>query len=408
MIQFRISQVHKLDRMETGADLYGDSMIDAGNGKKIKVLQVVEDMGLNSGVSSMLMNYYRFISHERVNFDFLVFRDVPMDVRQYCSQCGSAIYQAPPLTGRNVFSGKLEKEIDAILAEHGGEYDIIHGHEPNVAFIFMRLAKKRGIACRVIHSHNSRGADSLAKKMRNFVLHKWGLRYATHYCACSKKAALYLYGTDENVTIINNAIDIDRFRYREDVREMMRSRLGADGRFVIGHVGRFAPQKNHEYLLRVFAGVLKKTPDAVLLLIGGGDGEAAVRAGAEELGLSGNVIFAGVTDQVPAYMQAMDVLVLPSRYEGLPVVCVEAQAAGLPCLVSDRVTREVGLLPDVEYIGIGDADITKWEESLDRIRKRGSAPKREQAAGQVRLAGFDIREEGRKLEEYYCRIVCGD
>lgn len=218
----------------------------------MRVLQVIDDMGLNSGVSSMLLNYYKYIDHSKVNFDFMVYNTVSDDVKKYCKRNHSKIYEVGPLSGRTVLDGTLYKKTESVMKRYAKKYDVIHGHEPNTAFIYMKLAKKYGIKNRIIHSHNAKGADGITKKARNFILNQYGLKYATNYCACSKKAAKYLYGTTKHVNVINNAIDIDKFRFQPEVRSYMRKKLGVENMFVVGHVGRFAPQKNHEYIIDIF------------------------------------------------------------------------------------------------------------------------------------------------------------
>lgn len=389
----------------------------------VRVLQVIEDMGLNSGVSSMLLNYYRHMDLEKVNFDFLTFKPVPNEVRDFCKKNKSVIYEAGALTGRRVIDGSLKKSVEAVLSAHAGEYDIIHGHEPNAAFIYMKLAKKYGIKCRIIHSHNARGADGTLKKIRNFVLNGYGLRFANVRCACSRKAAQYLYHTSEHVRIINNAVDTSRFIFDAGVRERMRAELGVTDKFVVGHVGRFAPQKNHEYLLRVFKRVHEKNKDAVLLLIGDGELFESVKRQARELGLEDCVRFTGITDNTAAYMQAMDVFVLPSRYEGLPVVCVEAQAAGLECVLSSEITREVDLTGRVKFLNIGGDDTEVWADVVLALGQRGGfdgeydgdlnksrseqtyADKRRADAALVADAGYEISREGVKLQKFYIRLA---
>lgn len=386
----------------------------------MRVLQVIDDMGLNSGVSSMLLNYYRYIDHDKVNFDFMVYNTVSDDVKEYCKRNHSRIYEVGPLSGKTVLDGTLYKKVEGVMKRYAKKYDVIHGHESNTAFIYMKLAKKYGINNRIIHSHNAKGADGMIKKVRNFILNHYGLKYATNYCACSKKAAKYLYGTTNHVNIINNAIDINKFRFQPEVRNRMRKKLGVEDMFVVGHVGRFAPQKNHEYIIDIFWQFHQKVQDSKLVLIGDGELMDAIKQKVSALYLDDAVLFEGVKNNVNEYMQAMDVFVLPSMYEGLPVVCVEAQAAGLSCIVSKEVTREIKITKNVEFIEIDNEysvlqsaiqsnqnnqkDIKSWVQKLIKIREKKNVDSRKLYADRVAKQGFDIREQSKKLESYYIKL----
>lgn len=386
----------------------------------MRVLQVIDDMGLNSGVSSMLLNYYRYIDHDKVNFDFMVYNTVSDDVKEYCKRNHSRIYEVGPLSGKTVLDGTLYKKVEGVMKRYAKKYDVIHGHESNTAFIYMKLAKKYGINHRIIHSHNAKGADGMVKKVRNFILNHYGLKYVTDYCACSKKAAKYLYGTTNHVNIINNAIDINKFQFRQEVRNRMRKKLGVEDMFVVGHVGRFAPQKNHEYIIDVFWQFHQKVQNSKLVLIGDGELMDVIKQKVHVLHLHDAVLFEGVQNNVHEYMQAMDVFVLPSMYEGLPVVCVEAQAAGLTCVVSKEVTREIKITKNVKFIGIDNKcpvlrsavqsnqknqkDINDWVQELIKIREKKNVDSRKLCADKVAKKGFDIREQSKRLENYYIKL----
>lgn len=389
----------------------------------MRVLQVIDDMGLNSGVSSMLLNYYRYIDHDKVNFDFMVYNTVSDDVKEYCKRNHSRIYEVGPLSGKTVLDGTLYKKVEGVMKRYAKKYDVIHGHESNTAFIYMKLAKKYGINHRIIHSHNAKGADGMVKKARNFILNHYGLKYATDYCACSMKAAKYLYGTTNHVNIINNAIDINKFRFQPEVRNRMRKKLGVEDMFVVGHVGRFAPQKNHEYMIDIFWQFHQKVQDSKLVLIGDGELMDTIKQKVSALHLNDAVLFEGVQSNVNEYMQAMDVFLLPSMYEGLPVVCVEAQAAGLSCIVSKEVTREIKITKNVKFIGIDNKcpilqsaiqsnqnnqkDIKSWVQELIKIREKKNVDSRKLYADRVAKQGFDIREQSKKLESYYVKLSNG-
>lgn len=374
------------------------------------MLQIVEDMGLNSGISSMLLNYYRHIDKERISFDFITFKPIPENVKKYCEDNGSRVFYAGELSGKRIINGELERCVDNIFSRYEGEYSIVHCHETNLAFVILKLAQKHNIHGRIIHSHNSRGADGALKKVRNHILHKMGLKYATDFWACSRKAAVFLYGTDEGKVIINNAIELESYRFNTEARNKIRGELNCkENTFVIGHVGRFAEQKNHKYLINVYENFCEKHPgiDTKLVLIGDGELIGEVKNEVEKIRHKSGVVFVGLTDRVKEYVQGMDVFALPSLYEGLPVVAVEAQAAGLACIISNQVTDEVKVLESTVMAGITSKDVDIWCDELysiyNQVEKSGYD--RSQAYNIVAEAGFDINIESKRLEKYYMSIV---
>ena len=221
----------------------------------------------------------------------------------------------------------------------------------------------------------------------------------------------------KHVNVINNAIDIDKFRFQPEVRSYMRKKLGVENMFVVGHVGRFAPQKNHEYIIDIFWQFHQKVQDSKLILIGDGERMDKIKQKVSALHLDDAVLFEGVQNNVHEYMQAMDAFILPSMYEGLPVVCVEAQAAGLSCVVSKEVTREIKITKNVKFIGIDNEypvlqsmvqsnqkDSKDWVKELVKIRKTGIVDDRKLYADKVAKQGFDIRKQSKKLENYYIKL----
>ena len=369
--------------------------------ESIRVLQVLDFINYNSGVSAVVTNYFFQLDPQRVQCDFLLY-EMPEDAwMTRLTAAGAKVYATGKPSGRSM--AEYERNVKDFFWQHAKDYDIVHVHIPNAAFIVLRYAKKYGIKVRILHSHNARGADGAVKKIRNYLLNQCGIRYANQYFACSVKAGNYLFGEKRcgQLVVLPNAIRLERYAFDEKKRKTIRDSLGVkEHELLLGHIGRFAEQKNHEGLLKIFAETRKRGMDTKLVLLG--DGELREKTGqlAEQLGIKDQVLFAGVVANVPDYLSAMDIFLLPSLYEGLPVVCVEAQAAGLPCLISDQVTREIALTDQVWFLANGDLD--SW---CDRIRKISAEGRGRNAV--KGLEQYDIVRQTRNLEERYLQYATG-
>ena len=369
--------------------------------ESIKVLQVLDFINYNSGVSAVVTNYFFQLDPQRVQCDFLLYEMSEDAWTARLTAAGAKVYATGKPSGRSM--AEYERNVKDFFRQHAKDYDIVHVHIPNAAFIVLRYAKKYGIKVRILHSHNARGADGAVKKIRNYLFNQWGIRYANQYFACSVKAGNYLFGEKRcgQLVVLPNAIRLERYAFDKKKRKTIRDSLGVkEHELLLGHVGRFAEQKNHEGLLKIFAETRKRGMDTKLVLLG--DGELREKTGqlAEELGIKDQVLFAGVVANVPDYLSAMDIFLLPSLYEGLPVVCVEAQAAGLPCLISDQVTREIALTDQIWFLANGDLD--SW---CDRIRKISAEGRSRNAV--KGLEQYDIVRQTRNLEERYLQYAAG-
>ena len=353
----------------------------------IRILHIVTYMG-RGGLETMLMNYYRSLDRSRVQFDFLTHRDFRADYDDEIEALGGRIYRLPNL---NPFSRSYLGALDRFFGEHP-EYRIVHSHLDCMSAIPLKAAKKHGVPVRIAHSHNSNQTKD-AKYLLKLIYKQMIAHNATELFACSDEAGRWMFaGADFRV--LNNAIDAERYGYDANIRAEVRKELGipADA-FTAGHVGRFMPQKNHGFLLRIFA----ELPDnAMLLLVGDGELRAENEHLAEELGIRDRVIFAGLRRDVERMLQAMDVFVFPSLYEGLPLSVIEAQAAGLPCLISDKVPIECKKTDLVTQIPL-DASPAEWAEAVVSAAKTP----RTNTLAQIREAGFDIRANAEWLQNYY-------
>lgn len=333
--------------------------------KPIRILQVLDTINSGSGVAAVVLNYYRYLEKDKVIFDFMVNEEVDKELREALEENGSSIYRMPSLKLKNYF--QYQMELKRFFRKHS-EYSIVHGHIPNAAAFYLKAAKEANVLVRIVHSHNSMGADKAWKRIRNRILSQIGILYATDYMACGEKAARYLYGKEKrNIYLMRNAIDSDKFQYQQDIRQKVREKLGWERAYIIGNVGRFCSQKNQEFLLEVFIEVYKTDKTARLLLVGDGEKRNKIEKWIKEKEYQDIIVCTGVTKDVNSYLQAMDIFVLPSRYEGVPIAALEAQAAGLFCILSTEVTREIQT-EYTEYLSLRDT-LKQWAEVLLKRKK---------------------------------------
>lgn len=337
-----------------------------------RILQVLDTLNTGSGVASVVLSYYRGIRKLQKNknqllFDFMVNEEVAEPIKNELEKNGSRIFLMPPLQIRYYF--EYRRKLENFFKEHL-EYQIVHGHMPNAAAFYLYAAKKAGVPIRILHSHNSQGADLQWKRIRNWLLSKVGIWCANQYMACGEKAAHYLYGKNcSQVYLLNNVVDAEHFRYRKEIRQNIRKTIQVEGKFVIGHVGRFCYQKNQKFLIKIFAEIYKREKNAYLFLLGDGEERQEIETMIEKYHLQKAVKLFGIVSNVEDYMQAMDVFLLPSRYEGVPVSVLEAQATGLPCVISSEVTREV----ETEYTEYMDLtqSAKRWGDAVLRWKETG-------------------------------------
>jgi len=354
----------------------------------VKVLHVVTYMG-RGGLETMIMNYYRKIDRDKVQFDFLVHREFEADYEKEISELGGNIYRVP---GLNPFSPAYYRALDCFFAKH--EYDVVHSHLDCLSAYPLRSAKKHGVRVRIAHAHNTRQDWNLKYPIK--ILSKcWIPYYATHLFACGEEAGKWMFGKHP-FTIVNNAIDARCFRYSPEREISIKERLGVRGRFVLGHVGRFSPQKNHDFLIDVFQAVLAECSDAVLLLIGTGDGQYSIEEKVAGLGILDKVRFLGNRDDVADLLQAMDIFVFPSLYEGLSVAAVEAQASGVPCVMSDQVPAECKVCSNVEFISLKES-VSVWAKQICKWRDYKKADTYKEICDRK----FDISGNVAWLEKFY-------
>lgn len=361
----------------------------------IRILQVATVMN-RGGLETMLMNYYRKLDRTKVQFDFLVNRFERGHYDDEIEAMGGRIYRMPPIRPWNY--ARYARLLDKFFAEHP-EYRVVHSHINENSGLVLRAANKAGIPCRVAHSHLSGLPLDYKAPFRLYGrLHL--NRNATALFACSEEAGVWLFGADavkeRGLVVFKNAVDCQEFAYDEQRRAVMRAQLGLEGKFVVGHVGRFNPQKNHEFLLDIFAETYKRNPNAVLLLVGEGHLKERCQEKAARLGLGDAVRFLGLRGDIPALMQAMDVFLFPSLFEGTPVALIEAQAAGLPCIASTGSPSEADVTGAVEFLGL-DVSAAGWAEAV--LRCEGA--ERLDRTAEIAARGYDAARNIGWLVDYY-------
>lgn len=356
----------------------------------IRVLHVVTYMG-RGGLETMLMNYYRKINRNIIQFDFLVHRDFEADYDQEILSLGGKIYR---LTRLNPANKKYLGELDRFFKTHT-EYKIVHSHLDCMAGIPLKYAKKNGVPIRIAHAHSSNQTKD-KKYLLKLIFKKNINKSATDLFACAQDAGTWMFGSNQ-FNVLNNAINTKAYVVNREIGQAVREELKIpEDAFVVGHVGRFAPPKNHEFIVEIFAEVLKVKHNSFLLLVGDGDLKGKIEALTTELGIRDNVIFAGLRSDVNRILQAMDVFLFPSIYEGLPLSIIEAQAAGLPCLISDKVPIECQKTNLVRQIPLKES-LTVWR---DAVIDEGKVSKRN-TFEEISNAGFDIYSNAKWLEKFY-------
>ena len=360
---------------------------------KIKIVHVVG--GLNfGGVEAVLINYFSNINLENYDLTVISHEKSNKECKEQFEKIGFTIYEVP---SKKENLKENIKQIYNILKKE--KPDIVHSHLTlsNYAPLFIAWICK--VRVRISHSHLVYERKNIIQKLHAFLSNL----SATHYMACGEAAAKYLFGKKRGkkskVYILNNAVDISKFQYLEKTRSEIRKELGIEEKFVVGHIGRFHEQKNHEFLITAFKEVIKQNDNAVLLLIGNGKLKEKIKNQIERENIQDNVIILSGKNNIYDYYQAMDLFVLPSLYEGLGMVLIEAQISGLPCLASSTIPNEVKITPLLKFLDINSTSI--WSE---QILKSKCNYNRLQYIDEVKKSGYDIRKEAEKLDKFYKKV----
>lgn len=364
----------------------------------IRVLHVVGSLNAG-GIETFLMSVYRQIDRSEVQFDYLVSTDERFFYSDEIESMGGEIY---PVRQSRYRPKASHDRLKSFYLENN--YKIVHQHAGGLRTLMPLIAARdAGVPTRIIHSHcaftePTTRRDYLEEAIHKLNTHRTGV--ATDKFACSADAASY-FGFVRNGgewRYVPNGIDVGRFSFDEGKRKGARAELGlSDSTFLIGNIGRFSPQKNQVFLLRAFASVTKRCPDSKLLLVGVGPLEEDIHAEAERLGLTDRVIFLKNRSDTERLYAAMDVFAFPSLYEGLGIVLVEAQANGLPCVISERIPREAVYGENVTTVAL-ECGAEAWADALLECR---AAARSQKGAELTRSAGFDISTVAASLQEFY-------
>ena len=350
---------------------------------------------VGGGVEAVIMNYYRHIDRNKIQFDFICDEDstdIPYDEIE---KLGGKVIICPPY--QKLFN--YLKELKRIFKEN--KYRIVHSNLNALSVFPLYAAKKAGVQVRIAHSHSTSNKKEWKKNIVKNILRPFSKEYATDFFACTEHAGRWLFGDKTfdqgKVIVINNGIDINQYAYNEKVRNELRKELDyKDTDLVIGHIGRFVKQKNHEFIIDVFYKLHKENSNYKLMLVGQGPLMSEIKEKVNKLGLNGSVKFLGQRANANKYYQAMDLFLFPSLYEGLGMVMVEAQCSGLPCIASVEVPTIARVSDNVSFLDL-NASINNWIKTIDMYISN----ERKIDLQQIRNAGFDIEIEVKKLEYFY-------
>lgn len=361
----------------------------------IRVLHSVSNMD-RAGIETMLMNYYRHIDRTKVQFDFLANKPKKGAYDEEIEKMGGRIFISPGLNPINW--NKYQKMVCNLLKQNK-EIKVVHSHNGAFSLQAQIAAKKSGIKNRIVHVHGTRIDFNLKLPLK--LAYKTQLKkVSNNYWGCGTEAVQYYFGKDiiknNNYLVIKNAIEEERFIFNQKIRDELREKYNLNDKFVIGNVARFMKQKNHTFILDLFKKVYDTNNKAVLMLIGDGELLEEMKKKAIDLNISNNVMFMGNIDNVNEMYQAMDLFLLPSLFEGLPVVGIEAQASGLKCIMSDTITNEVAITDNVEFVSL-NSPIQKWVEAI--LDKENYERKNMKCA--IVDTGYSIATEAKKLQEIY-------
>lgn len=364
-------------------------------GEPIRVLHVLGNLNIG-GAESRIMDLYRNCDKSRLQFDFAIHTAAHTCYEEEVKAMGGRIYRLPRFRFWNYFA--YRRAWKRLFLQHP-EFRAVHGHMTSTASIYLPLAKQAGVPVTIAHARSA-GVDRGLKGALTLFLRR-NLKNKTDYCfACSTLAAEAVFGKEMTekgrVKVIPNAIQGDLYRHDEEKSIRLRRELGVEDKFVMGHVGRFHPCKNHSFLIDIFAAYKERHPKSILLLLGEGGEMNKMKEKADNLGISESVRFLGSRREIQDYYQVFDAFVFPSFYEGMPGSVVEAQAAGVPCFVSDRVTREVAFTDLVDFLDI-DASALEW---VKKIEQKSKESRKDRYAEMVK-AGFDAAGQAEALQRFY-------
>lgn len=366
----------------------------------IRILHSVSNMD-RAGIETMLMNYYRHMDRNKIQFDFLCNKTKPGAYDDEIKKMGGKIYHTPGLNP--AIYPKYLKYMKNLFKENP-EYRILEAHNGALGVYALYAAKKNDIPVRIFHAHGASITKDWKLPIKLFC--KSRLKANINYnFTCGVAAAECYFGKQSvengDYEFIPNAIEVQRFIFNKNVRESLREKYNLQHKHVIGHVGRFMTQKNHTFLLDVFKKLAEQDSQAYLVLLGDGELMESIKGKVNDLNLTNRVLFVGNVGNVNEWYSAFDAFVLPSIWEGLPVVGIEAQASDLPCIFSDGVTREIGLTDKVQFVSL-KASTSEWVQAFQNALK---IKERRDNTTLIREKNYDIETEAIKLQNRYLKLA---
>ncbi|RRG04887.1 MAG: glycosyltransferase family 1 protein [Lactobacillus sp.] len=372
--------------------------------KPVRVLQFPNSLNRRNGRMSVIMNVYRNLNRKEVQFDFVVPKTAYTDYSEEILQLGGRIYWLPENKSKNIYY--IKKLIKQVLSNEN--YQIVHYHATSPWGMCIGIAKKMEIPNRITHSHNTRFSSSFFKTIRNKIFSYSIPKNSTLRLACSTEAGDFLFKR-LSFQNIKNVIDINKFAFNKECRTKIRNELSIDeDTLLIGQVGRLAPEKNHKFSLKVAKKLVDKNIKFKLVLLGDGILDTTLKQKVTELGLEDRIVFLGQRNNMNEYYSAMDIGILPSLYEGLPMVAIEAQCAGLHVLMSDKITKEsnIGL---GSFLNINDDNVNEWCDSIGHVWKSSKnstfSERKKIGITMAGAAGYDAKIESKKWENLYRNLV---
>ena len=364
--------------------------------KPVRILHYVPGFEFG-GIESRLLDWYNNIDRTKVEFDVLIQTDLDNEIIRDIKNLGGNIYKISKFSPKTLFG--FLRDVSNFFAVHD-DYNAVHCHSLTTGYFIMKEAKRRNVSKLILHSRTSSFSGEKTSAIKK-IFKKLSVSIATDYFACSKEAGEFMLKNTrfkkKPVTVIKNAIEADKFVFNLNKRTEIREQLNSSDSFVVGHIGRLTSAKNHMFLLDTFFEIYQQNRNSKLLLIGDGPLKNDIIKKAKQLGLIENVLLLGYKENIHDYLQAMDVFVFPSHYEGFGTVAVEAQASGLYCVVSDGVPKAVDVTHLVEHLPLS-AGPPKW---ADRILNYHNGYKRKNMYEQIVEAGFDARSTAKWLEKFY-------
>ena len=356
--------------------------------KKIRVLHVLRSMKMG-GAQALIMNLYKNINRNKIQFDFLL--SDKGDYEPEILEMGGRVFYIPYLTEKGQIS--YAKELKNFFKQHP-EYKIVHSHIDQVTGIIMESAKKSGVPIRIAHSHNTKNSNSIFGKIYKSYLQSKINKNSTHYFACSLEAAKWLFKTKaKEALVINNGVDIDKFKFSKEKRNQIRTELDIPEDYqVIGHIGAFRKQKNHSFLIDIYEQYYKVNPKSCLILVGDGELKLEIEEKVRNLPIKNNVKFVGLRKDVDKLYCGFDIFLFPSLYEGLSVALIEAQASGVTIVASDSIDKKTDITKNIKFVSL-DSTKEQWLKSMNVKSNR--------EINEEQFKNFNIKEVAKTIEKFY-------